>query len=147
MKFLWGALLAWAVFTAAPAGAMVLAQCGASAGHAYYEDSKPGWQPDRISTGRFIFTVDGAGNPNVLFKDVRGKIVDSAADRGLITFTRQGSREFSIVVIYPEDGTSETYNIVNKVQGAGRRLLWTSSKVGGGPGMITKVGAYAADCD
>jgi hypothetical protein len=127
-----------------PAGANVLATCGPSTGQAYYFDSKPGWYPDKISIGEFIFTMDDKNHPNLIFRDARGKMIDAASDGAQLTFTRVAAPEFSILLLYPQTGVTESYNLI--VSGKKRKLLWTSSKVHAG-GIITKVGAYTADCD
>ena len=129
--------------------AAILATCGASDGFAYYLDAggHSGWEPDKISSGRLVFTSDDKGNVNLLFKDASGGTTDAAADGAKITLSRIDPKagEFSIVVAYSETGVTEAYNVVSPVEG-GRVLLWTSSKVHM-RGVVTKVAAYTSRCD
>lgn len=129
---------------AAPASGTVLATCGPSSGQAYFLGGNPGWQPDKISSGQLIFTMDDKDKPNLLFRDARGNLIDAASDGAEIAFTRIAPPEFSILVAYPGTGVTESYNLV--VDGKRKMLLWTSSKARAG-GFLTKVGAYTAECD
>lgn len=126
----------------------VLAECGASEGHAYYLTPRDqGWVDDPTTGGRVRFTMDGAGNPNIIFVDAGGRPIDAAADGGRLIFSRldQAQREFGVVLIYPSTGVVETYNVYNVGNGR-RRLLWTSNKPRIGSIGLTKVGAYTAEC-
>jgi hypothetical protein len=148
MKALYQALAAISLFAGHGAQAQdVLAECGASSGHAYFLTPQDGWIDDRISGGTLRFTVDGAGNPNIIFVDAAGQAIDAAADGGRLLFSRLDSDrgEFGVVVIYASTGVVETYNVY-QLPGGGRRLLWTSNKPRIGSIGLTKVGAYVAEC-
>jgi len=126
----------------------VIAECGASTGRALYLTPREiDWAEDRISSGRYKFTVDGAGNPNIIFTDATGTAVDAAADGGRLIFSRLAPdrNEFGVVLIYPSTGVVETYNVLTTSDGR-RRLLWSSNKPRIGAVELSKVGAYTADC-
>lgn len=147
MSHLFGAIALLAYGVSAEAQE-VLAECGASSGHAYFlTPQDEGWVDDRISGGTLRFTVDGAGNPNIIFIDATGQAIDAAADGGRLLFSRlEGSRgEFGIVLIYASTGVVETYNVYQLPDGR-RRVLWTANKPRIGAIELTKVGAYMADC-
>lgn len=92
--------------------------------------------------------ADDKGNANLLFKDASGGITDAAADGAEVVLTRidADAWEFSMLVLYPKTGVTESYNVVGTGDGA-RQLLWTSSKARTWGGIITKVGAYTSKCD
>lgn len=141
------AAMAFAVclVAASPAHAHVIATCGASYGQARY-DGEAAWTADSVSTGTFTFLLDGKGNPNVLFKDVRGRVVDAAADGGKVhvTFAHSQRDQFGFAVIYPDDGLVETYNIFRSANGR-MMLHWTSNKAQGlAP---PKVAAFRSSCE
>jgi hypothetical protein len=126
----------------------IIAECGASSGHAFFAaPSTQGWADDRISGGRLRFTLDDAGNPNIIFIDARGGTVDAAADGGTLILTRIDAEEgeFGMLLVYRATGVVETYNVLN-MPGGGKRVLWTSNKPRIGQVGLSKVGAYTADC-
>lgn len=148
MKILHPALAAILLFASHGAQAQtVLAECGESSGHSYFLTPEEGWVDDRITGGSMRFTVDGAGNPNIIFVDASGHAIDAAADGGRLLFSRLDRErgEFGVVLIYVPSGVVETYN-VHQLPGGGRRVLWTSNKPRIGSIGLTKVGAYVADC-
>ena len=126
--------------------AEVLATCGASAGKAYFVDQGGTWRDDRISRGSFSITVDARGNPNVLFEDALGGVVDAAAD-GAATFLMHLSsnkRDFMLMVAYEKTGVAETFNVITGPDGT-RQALWTTSRPHGS--VFPKVAAFRAVCD
>lgn len=128
-----------------PAHADVIATCGASYGQARY-DGEAGWTPDSITKGTFTFVMDGKGNPNVIFKDTRGSVVDAAADGGQvrITFAHPDREQFGFAVVYEDDGLVETYNIFRSANGR-IMLHWTSNKAQGF--ALPKVAAFRSTCE
>ena len=138
------ALSALAVAGYTPAFSRPLAQCGASAGQAYY-DSEGVWGPDQISKGSYSFIADDKGNPNVLFRDASGRVIDAAADGGRVTFSfiHPDRAEFGMFVVYAEAGVVESYNVITSAAG-GRKLYWTSNRSRAAP--IAKVAAFVANC-
>ena len=138
------AALAITTTIAAPAGAEVLAECGASAGKARYGEPGAAWTDDRISGGSFTFTLDAKGNANVLFRDTRGGTVDAAADGAQVAlvYASPNRREFTIIVAY-DTGAVETYNVVVE-PGGSRQLLWTLNRAAWLG--AAKVGSYVAFC-
>lgn len=138
-------IVALASFPMALAQAETLATCYAPKGKAYYSDEGR-WSDDGINAGEFLFTVDGKGNPNLLFKDVTGKTIDAAADGGTVAFSfvNTAQRSFGIVVLYSGAGVVETYNVVTG-EGGTRSVYWTANRAGlFGPG---KISAMVGRCD
>jgi hypothetical protein len=129
---------------ALPSSARSLAECGASFGQAHY-DVEGTWGPDQISKGSYSFVADGKGNPNVLFRDATGVVVDAAADGGKVSFSfiHPNLGEFGMVVIYEGSGVVETYNVITAPSGE-RKLYWTSNKSRAAP--LAKVAAFVAAC-
>lgn len=137
-----GAALAAAALT--PAKAEVLATCGASYGQARHE-GEADWTADAITGGAFRFTLDAQGNPNVLFKDARGGVIDAAASGAevYVAFADDLHAHIGFIVIYPDDGLIETYTIYAL---AGKRTLqWTSNK--GNALLPPRVAAFTSACD
>ena len=126
----------------------ILADCGASSGYSYFPTGpEPGWTEDGVTGGSLRFTVDRAGAPNIVFVDATGVQSDAAALGARMSFSHRNPArgEFGIVLVYPDLGLAETYNVVRLTDGR-RRLLWTANRPRPPQVDIIKVGAYTADC-
>lgn len=144
-----GALVCFGAQDAAAQGRVTFtADCGQSVGQAYYLAPKEaqGWDDDRITNGSLLFERWATGVMSLTYHDSKGRFdaVSTGAKLTLVSFNAK-LREFELVVTYPGYGVIETYSLHRLTSGAGR-LLWTTNKTRNG-GMITKVGAYTADCE
>ena len=139
------AMGALGLFIHSPANAAVVATCGASTGKALWADRHAEWKDDGIRSGTFTFTLDAKNEANVVFRDVRGRVVDSRVDGGLVALVamQRQSRNYLFMVVYADEAIIETYNIFTRDDGT-RHLFWTNNRT---PLTGTaKVSAFSADC-
>jgi hypothetical protein len=133
------------LFLQTPTNAAVVATCGASIGKALWADRHAEWKDDGIRSGTFTFTLDEKNEANVLFRDVRGRVVDSAADGGVVALLamQRQTRGYLFIVVYGDEAIVETYNIFTTGDGT-RHLFWTNNRSSNSG--TAKVAAFSADC-
>jgi hypothetical protein len=126
-----------------------IAQCGASAGWAYFKKSDfargsdaDKWVKDGISNGRIALAKGADGSYDVLYGDTLSSLNSASKDGGLVVKSGQSSRALSIVVVYPGKSV-ETYTFWNRADGV-KEVLWTTAKYGT---LIPTVRAMRAACD
>ena len=138
------------VSASASAPTKTLAVCGASAGTGYYViDGAGRWTSDAQQGGRLTFLIGGDGKPNLIYLSEHDGAIDTLEDGGLVYLIRRDvpTGEFGMVIIYPEAGTAETYNILRLASGK-RQVVWTQNKAHVGPGKrLSSAKVFTADCD
>ncbi len=91
-----------------------VAVCGGSDGYSYYsyrkmgESNNTGWQEDKMSDGRFTFTIDDNGLLDLLVSDATGKVFSSVSQGAKIFPASLSDDAVSIIVLY-ENILIETY--------------------------------------
>jgi len=142
-----GSVIAILIFCS-NAFAAVITSCGGSQGYAYFFQGglvpadQEGWQPDKISTGGIIFTMDEK-KPDIIIRDALDKTRSVKEDGALVNVLHVDSFNgtFLIMVYYPA-GALEHYLFKLDKDGAGK-VVWGTAKATG-PIITNKL--MVADC-
>ncbi len=126
----------------------VVTSCGGSKGYAYYFQGevvpadKEGWQPDQISTGGILFTLDGE-KADIILKDASDRTRSVKEDGAFVEILHIDSlNETIIVMVFYPAGALEHYLFKLDKQGAGK-VVWGTAKAAG---RIVKNSLMVADC-
>ena len=130
----------------------VITSCGGSRGYAYFfpgglvPSDQEGWQPDKISKGGIILTMDGA-KADVIIRDARDRTKSVKEDGAIVEVLHVNpsagliNGTILIMVYYPA-GALDHYLFQLDKMGAGR-VVWGTAKAAG-PIITNKL--MVADC-
>ena len=130
----------------------VTTSCGGSRGYAYFfpgglvPSDQEGWQPDKISKGGIILTMDGA-KADVIIRDARDRTKSVKEDGAIVEVLHVNpsagliNGTILIMVYYPA-GALDHYLFQLDKMGAGR-VVWGTAKAAG-PIITNKL--MVADC-
>ena len=130
------------------AHAGVIAECGASQGHAFYlrgpmvPVDQAGWTEDGLSNGQFIFSIND-GKPQIIFRDAVG-MRDAESDGATVVLLHADPAAglYSVLLVYGQTGTVENYAFRLASDGSSE-AVWSSVRIGG---MIQKGAVMHALC-
>jgi hypothetical protein len=130
------------------AHAIVVTSCSGSEGYAYFFSGKfvpsnqEGWQPDHISTGGIIFTIDEE-KPDIIIRDATGRTRSVKEDKALVQVLHsEPSKGTILVMVYYPAGALEHYLFQLNIKGTGK-VVWGTAKAAG-PIITNKL--MVADC-
>ena len=128
--------------------AAVITSCGGSQGYSFCfrsglaPDDQEGWQPDKISKGEIIFTMDEE-KPDIIIRDALD-ITRSVKEGGALVkvLHEEPSKGTILLMVYYPAGAMEHYLFQLDKKGAGQ-LVWGTAKAAG-PIITNKL--MTADC-
>lgn len=128
-----------------------IAQCSNPSGKAYYPEigltnkSNSGWDNnEKITSGLTKLVKTDKGTFDILFVDVRKRIISTTEDGGQIFKLNRGKDLISFLVVYPQ-GTAEILTfLINK---SGKAEYIDVLSRGGDGVLITKGSVMRGDCD
>lgn len=124
-------------FSRAGISAQPIATCSEAEGYAYYHHTllvlkaKSGFEKDKIGGGLFTIQLLDNGEYDVLFVDVRKRIISFKQDGGFVQLVRKGASDATFLLIFP-GMVIELYTIYVDASGAKKFDLLQSK---GGDGM------------
>lgn len=128
-----------------------LATCRNPTGRAFYhfdallDKAHSGWTDDKISNSVFTLTKAADGTLDLLYVDTRKKPISATQDGGIVRLLRQTPTNVTILLYYPDGGTTEIYSFFKEKDGMLRFTMLQNKTGDAAP--IPKSALLVGTCD